>query len=39
MLTRLNRDELRDSVMGCWLGKSIGGTLECRWRERKVYST
>lgn len=27
MLTRLNRDELRDKVMGCWLGKSIGGTL------------
>jgi len=24
---RLNRDELHDRVMGCWLGKSIGGTL------------
>ncbi len=24
---RLNRDEMFDRVMGCWLGKSIGGTL------------
>ncbi|MEX0654380.1 MAG: ADP-ribosylglycohydrolase family protein [Phycisphaeraceae bacterium] len=23
----INRDELRDKVYGCWLGKSIGGTL------------
>jgi len=27
MTIRLNRDTLRDQVMGCWLGKSIGGTL------------
>lgn len=27
MTIRLRRDELHDRVMGCWLGKSIGGTL------------
>ncbi|MFW5867072.1 MAG: ADP-ribosylglycohydrolase family protein [Armatimonadota bacterium] len=27
MAIRLNRDEMFDRVMGCWLGKSIGGTL------------
>ncbi|HEX2948984.1 MAG TPA: ADP-ribosylglycohydrolase family protein [Armatimonadota bacterium] len=27
MALRLNRDEYRDKVYGCWLGKSIGGTL------------
>ena len=27
MAIKLNRDELFDRVMGCWLGKSIGGTL------------
>ncbi len=27
MTIKLNREELHDRVMGCWLGKSIGGTL------------
>ncbi|MBD3291749.1 MAG: hypothetical protein GF393_02405 [Armatimonadia bacterium] len=27
MAIKLNRDEMFDRVMGCWLGKSIGGTL------------
>lgn len=27
MAIKLNREELFDRVMGCWLGKSIGGTL------------
>ncbi|MFP4249501.1 MAG: ADP-ribosylglycohydrolase family protein [Armatimonadota bacterium] len=27
MTIKLNRDEMFDRVMGCWLGKSIGGTL------------
>ncbi len=27
MSIRLGRDDLHDRVMGCWLGKSIGGTL------------
>ncbi|MEA3403447.1 MAG: ADP-ribosylglycohydrolase family protein [Armatimonadota bacterium] len=27
MTIRLNAEELHDKVMGCWLGKSIGGTL------------
>lgn len=27
MTIRLNQEELYDRVMGCWLGKSIGGTL------------
>lgn len=27
MTIKINREELYDRVMGCWLGKSIGGTL------------
>ncbi len=27
MMIKLNREEMFDRVMGCWLGKSIGGTL------------
>jgi hypothetical protein len=23
----LNRDEYRNKVLGCWMGKNIGGTL------------
>ncbi len=26
-MIKLNRDELRDKIYGCWLGKNIGGTL------------
>ena len=25
--TVLNREELKDKIYGCWLGKNIGGTL------------
>ncbi len=35
MTVRLNRDELHDKVMGCWLGKSIGGTLGAPLEGRK----
>ncbi len=33
---RLNRDEYRDKVLGCWLGKNIGGTLGApfEWRRQ-----
>ena len=32
----LNRDEYRDKVLGCWLGKNIGGTLgePFEWRRQ-----
>ncbi|MCE5324089.1 ADP-ribosylglycohydrolase family protein [bacterium] len=26
-IVKINRDELRDKIYGCWLGKNIGGTL------------
>lgn len=35
MSINLNREELRDRVMGCWLGKSIGGTLGMPLEGRK----
>ncbi len=35
MQVRLNRAELYDRVMGCWLGKSIGGTLGAPLEGRK----
>lgn len=31
----LNRDELRDKVHGCWLGKNIGGTLGQPYESRR----
>ncbi len=33
---RLNRDDYRDKVLGCWLGKNIGGTLGApmEWRRQ-----
>lgn len=33
---RLNRDDFRDKVLGCWLGKNIGGTLGApmEWRRQ-----
>ena len=32
----LNRDEYRSKVLGCWLGKNIGGTLGApfEWRRQ-----
>ena len=26
-MVKINRDDLRNKILGCWLGKSIGGTL------------
>ncbi|MGI5819503.1 MAG: ADP-ribosylglycohydrolase family protein [Armatimonadota bacterium] len=34
-MIKLNRDEMFDRVMGCWLGKSIGGTLGMPLEGRK----
>lgn len=35
-MTALNRDDYLDKVMGCWLGKNIGGTLGApfEWRRQ-----
>ena len=27
MIMRLNKEELRDKILGCWIGKNIGGTI------------
>ena len=34
---RLNREELRDKVYACWLGKNIGGTLGAPYEGTKEY--
>ncbi len=34
-LVTLNRDELRDKIYGCWLGKNIGGTLGGPYETRR----
>lgn len=37
-MIRLNRDELRDKIYACWLGKNIGGTLGTPFEgQRKVH--
>ncbi len=35
-MIHLNRDEYRDKVLGCWMGKNIGGTLGApfEWRRQ-----
>ena len=35
-MINLNRDEYRDKVLGCWMGKNIGGTLGApfEWRRQ-----
>lgn len=35
MAARINRDELRDKIYGCWMGKSIGGTLGTPFEGRR----
>ncbi len=32
---KLNREEYRDKVLACWLGKNIGGTLGTPYEGRK----
>ena len=27
MIMKLNKEELRDKILGCWIGKNIGGTI------------
>ena len=27
MEIRLNKQQLRDKILGCWIGKNIGGTM------------
>ena len=34
-MIRIGRDEYRDKVLACWLGKNIGGTLGTPWEARR----
>ena len=34
----LSREEFRDKVFACWLGKNIGGTLGGPWECRKYVN-
>ncbi|HEY3397914.1 MAG TPA: ADP-ribosylglycohydrolase family protein [Armatimonadota bacterium] len=34
-MLRLNRDEFRDKMYGCWMGKSVGGTLGAPFEGRQ----